>query len=452
VERDKTRRRTPRAKGAIAMHESSENGATRREFIENTGKVAGVAALAGMLPVGVHASPSADKIKVGLVGCGGRGTGAAMQALSADPSVNLVAVGDAFKSQIDGALAALKGEASVAARVDVAADKQFVGVDCYKDVINSGIDVALLASPPGFRPREIRYAIEAGKHVFAEKPAGTDPVNARNVIESAAMAEQKKLCFVAGYCWRYDTPRREFYKRVLGGDLGEVRHVHATYITGPVKPMPPASERPAGMGDVEWQIRNWYNFVWLSGDGLVEQACHSVDKILWAFNDQPPLRCVGTGGRVNPNHEGNIFDHIDVFYEWPNGARATMAQRQINGCKSDNSDYLAGAKGYGIISGGNIAIKAGDGWAWKGNSKSMYQIEHDELFAAIKAGKTINDGKRMAISTIAGIMGRIAAYTGQEVTWQQVMESGWDLFPNPLTWETKLAIDPMAVPGKTPLK
>lgn len=436
------------------MSENDQNNPTRREFLKASGAVAAGAIVAPLvLPTSVHAAAAPEEIRVGLIGCGGRGTGAAFQALNADPGVVLVAMGDAFKSQIDNSLKALTGEAKIAPRVRVSPEKQFVGLDCYKKVIDSGVDVVLLASPPGFRWREIRAAVDAGKHLFAEKPCATDAAGVRSVLESTKIATQKRLSFVAGFCWRYEYARREFYKRVHEGAIGDVRHVHATYLAGPVKPMPPKDQRPAGISDVEWQIRNWYNFTWLSGDGLVEQACHSVDKIMWAMKDKPPVRCTGNGGRVNANNEGNIFDHIDVFYEWDNGVRATISQRQIPGAYSENSDYVLGSKGEGYIRGWESPeLHAGSVWKYEGPKKDMYQIEHDELFASIRAGRPINNGERMAISSMAAIMGRNAAYTGQQITWDQAMNSQWNLFPDPLTWDMSLAIEPMAIPGQTPMK
>jgi predicted dehydrogenase len=279
---------------------------------------------------------------------------------------------------------------------------------------------------------------------------GTDAYNVRIALEAARMAKAKNLNFVSGFCWRKDYPRRAFYKKIHEGIIGTVRHVHATYITGPVKPMPPANTRPVGMSDTEWQIRNWYNFVWLSGDGLVEQACHSVDKILWAKQDVPPLRCVANGGRVLPNNEGNIFDHIDVFYEWADGTRANMAQRQIPTGYNDNSDYITGSKGIGIINGFNMPEIHGDTpWKYEGPNINMYQVEHNELFAAIRKGAVINEGESMARSTTMGIMGRMAAYTGEEITWEQMQKSMDNLFPAKLDWNGPLAIAPMAIPGKT---
>jgi predicted dehydrogenase len=325
-----------------------------------------------------------------------------------------------------------------------------VGLDAYQKVINSGVDVVLLTSPPGFRPAHLKAAVTAGKHIFCEKPMATDPAGVRSVLESAAMAKQKNLSLVAGFCWRYDFPRREFYRRIHDGAIGEIRAVHASYLTGPVKPMPPAGQRPAGLSDIEWQVRNWYNFVWLSGDGLVEQACHSIDKIAWAMNGVLPVKAVATGGRQIPNEQGNIFDHIDVFYEFPNNVRALMAQRQIAACYSEVCDYVMGANGTGSIKRGPM-IEGKDRWTYSGPSKDMYQVEHDELFASIRNGKPINDGTWMAHSTLMAIMGRMAAYTGKEVTWEQALSSKLKLVPDAPDWNTPLPIAPMAVPGKTEL-
>src|SRR5579862_3134081 len=333
---------------------------TRREFLK-TSVAAG--ATAALFSTGNYAyANGSDQLRIGLIGCGGRGSGAAAQALYADPGVILTAMGDVFQTQIDNSLAAIKGEKAIAARVQVTPDHQFIGLDSHKRVLDSGIDVVLIASPPGFHPPHIKAAVEAGKHIFAEKPMGTDAAGVHMALEAAKQTIAKKLAFVSGFCWRHDPARRAFYHRINEGAIGEIRHVHATYLTSPVKPMPPADTRPAGMSDVEWQIRNWYNFVWLSGDGLVEQACHSVDKILWAMKEVPPLKCTATGGRMFPNNEGNIYDHIDVFYEWPDGTRATMAQRQMPGPYFDNSDYIAGSKGYAFIKGGSVEIHGETEW------------------------------------------------------------------------------------------
>lgn len=421
---------------------------SRRQFL----KTSGAAALGGILAA--HVVPSrafaadSDTLRVGLIGCGGRGTGAASQALNADKNVVLTAMGDVFSERIQGSLAELKRQQPD--RVQVDADHFFVGIDAYQKVINSGVDVVLLTTPPGFRPQHFKAAIAAGKHVFCEKPMATDAPGVRSVLATAEEAKKKNLAVVAGFCWRYDFGRREFYKRIHEGAIGDVRAIYATYLTGPVKPMPPADRRPAGMTDIEWQLRNWYNFVWICGDGLVEQACHSVDKIAWAMNGLLPSKAVATGGRQIPNNEGNIYDHIDVFYEYENGVRAFMAQRQISNCYSDNSDYIMGATGRANIKGGGLVILGTERWRYNGPRKDMYQVEHDELFASIRKGEPINDGVWMCNSTLMAIMGRTAAYTGQEVTWEQALNSEEKLVPDNLTWDMKLPPAPMAMPGRTP--
>jgi len=418
---------------------------SRRQFL----KTSGVAALSGAFAsplvltrkVSATEAPS-NMLKVGLIGCGGRGTGAAAQALSTGEGVVLTAMADAFEDRLQGSRQGLQANEQFGPRVQVPDEACFVGLDAYQKVIDSGVDVVVLGTPPGFRPQHLRAAVEAGKHVFCEKPMATDAPGVRSVLESAALAKEKNLALVAGFCWRYHPVRRAFYEQVHQGAIGDIRAIYATYLSGPVKPMPPASSRAAGTTDVEWQMRNWYNFVWLSGDGLVEQACHSVDKIAWAMNGVLPLKAVGTGGRQIPNNEGNIFDHIDVFYEYPDGVRAFMAQRQIIGCYGDNSDYLMGADGTGTIKGKNT-------WRYEGPKGNMYQIEHDELFASIRNGQPINDGVWMAHSTLMAIMGRMAAYTGQEITWDQAMNSQLQLVPDNLTWDTDFPIRPMAIPGRT---
>jgi len=430
---------------------SSSSPNSRREFL----KTSTAATLGGLWAVNLGFSQrgfaaDTDTLKIGLIGCGGRGTGAASQALKADPNTVLTAVGDAFPAACQGAVRALRNDASLKERVQVTPETTFSGLDAYQKVIQSGVDVVLLAAPPGFRPEHLQAAVAANKHIFCEKPMATDAPGVRSVLESAAAAKAKKLALVAGFCWRYDFARREFFQRVHNGEMGEIRAVYATYLTGPVKPMPAADTRPAGISDVEWQLRHWYNFTWLSGDGLVEQACHSVDKIAWAMNGVLPIKAVGNGGRQIPNNEGNIYDHIDVFYEYENGARAFMAQRQISGCHSDNSDYLMGALGTGTIRGWDApVIRAKETWKYRGPKNDMYQTEHDELFASIRKGEPINDGIWMAHSTLMAIMGRNAAYTGQEITWEQILNSQEKLVPDNLAWEMKLPIAPMPMPGRT---
>jgi predicted dehydrogenase len=359
-------------------------------------------------------------------------------------------MGDVFENRLQSSRKNLGNNEQFGQRVKVPENACFVGLDAYQKVVDSGVDVVLLATPPGFRPQHLRAAVEAGKHVFCEKPMATDVPGVRSVLKSAAIAKEKNLALVAGFCWRYHLARRAFYEQVHQGAIGSIRAIYATYLTGPVKPMPPAGSRPAGMSDVEWQLHNWYNFVWLSGDGLVEQACHSVDKIAWAMNGVLPLKAVATGGRQFPNNEGNIFDHIDVFYEFPDGVRAFMAQRQISNCYGDNSDYLMGSDGLGTIKGWSDPVITGkESWRYRGPKSDMYQVEHDELFKSIRNGQPINDGIWMAHSSLMAIMGRMAAYTGKEISWTEAMNSEEQLVPDNLTWNMDLPIRPMAMPGKT---
>ncbi|MEN6428339.1 MAG: Gfo/Idh/MocA family oxidoreductase [Phycisphaerales bacterium] len=420
---------------------------SRRQFLKTSSVAAIGSALTSSLAFSAARS-SGGILKIGLIGCGGRGSGAAAQALSTGEDVVLTAMGDAFADRVQGSRKSLASDENFGKRVKVPDDACFVGLDAYQKVIDSGVDVVLLASPPGFRPQHLKAAVEAGKHIFCEKPMATDAPGVRSVLESAAKAKEKNLALVAGFCWRYHLARRAFYEKVHQGAIGSIRAIYATYLSGPVKPMPPANTRPAGMSDVEWQVRNWYNFTWLSGDGLVEQACHSVDKIAWAMNGVLPLKAVGTGGRQFPNNEGNIFDHIDVFYEFPDGVRAFMAQRQISNCYSDNSDYLMGSDGLGTIKGWEEPTITGkETWRYRGPKSDMYQVEHNELFDCIRKGKPINDGIWMAHSTLMAIMGRMAAYSGKEITWDMAMNSQEQLVPDNLTWDMALPIKPMAMPG-----
>jgi predicted dehydrogenase len=434
------------------MNTLSNSPTTRREFLKTSALLGSALAAPAIRPGTLFAKGNTETLKVGLIGCGGRGTGAANQALHADPNVALTAMGDAFQDQLDKSLQSLQKECGD--KVKVTPENRFVGLDAYQKVIESGVDVVLLTTPPGFRPVHLKAAIEAGKHVFCEKPMATDAPGVRSVVESAKLAKDRNLSLVAGFCWRRDAARREFYKRVHGGAIGELRAIYADYYAGPVKPMPPATARPADMGDLEWQMRNWYNFVWLSGDGYVEQCCHSVDKVAWAMNDQPPLKAVAVGGRQIPNNEGNIFDHMFVVYEFPNDVRAFLGQRQVGNTFSENSDYLMGSEGFGKIPGFQAPIiKAKTNWRYRdsGPKTDMYQVEHNELFASIRNGEPINDGHWMAQSTLMGIMGRTAAYTGQEITWEDAMNSQEKLVPENLDWKMKLSIAPMAMPGVTKL-
>jgi myo-inositol 2-dehydrogenase / D-chiro-inositol 1-dehydrogenase len=425
------------------------NPTSRRQFLKtSTVAVLGGALAPGMSLSGRAQAPNSETLKVGLIGCGGRGTGAASQALHADSNVMLTAMADVFSDQLQRSLGILRKQ--MPDKVKVEDDHCFIGLDAYQKVLESGVDVVILTTPPGFRPLQLKAAVAANKHIFCEKPVATDAPGLRSVMESVAESKTKPISLVAGLCWRYNLPREAFYRQIHDGAIGDIRAIYATYYTGPVKPMPPADSRPANYTDLEWELRNWYNFVWLCGDSLVEQAVHSVDKIAWAMGDKPPLKAVAVGGRQIPSNGGNIYDHFEVNYEYPNGVRAFMGSRQISGCYNENSDYVMGSAGVGTIPGWSAPhITGANPWRYQGPNPDMYQVEHNRLFASIRSGNHMNDGDRMASSTLLALMGRMAAYTGEEVTWDQAMHSQEDRYPENLTWDTKLTVRPRALPGIT---
>jgi myo-inositol 2-dehydrogenase/D-chiro-inositol 1-dehydrogenase len=423
---------------------------SRREFLKTGTSAAGVGALAAAFPgaAGAYAGGSGI-LKVGLVGCGGRGTSAAENALKADPEAKLVAMADAFQDKLEFSLRTLKRSKEIADRVDVPPEQQFVGLDAYKKLIDV-VDVVLLCTPPGFRPPQFQYAVEAGKHVFIEKPMATDAVGVRSIRDTVSLSKTKPISVVAGFCWRYDVQKKELFQRILDGQIGEVVAVYGCYLTNPVRPMPAAHERKPEQTDLEWQMRNWYNFTWLSGDGLVEQACHTVDWVSWAKSDIPPASCIATGGRQIPAEGGNIYDHMAVNWVWDDGTRGFLAQRQISGCHNETALFVLGTKGQATTRNSGV-ITGAKPWAWEGEKPgSMYDLEHVHFFKSIRAGANSNDGDRMANSTLMAIMGRTAAYTGQEVAWDDVFNSQEKLVPDITDgFNTPVEFPPYAMPGKT---
>ncbi len=427
----------------------SSDSTSRRRFLQSTSAavIGGVAAPHILVKERAFAANS-ETLRVGLIGCGGRGTGAASQAIKADKNMMVTAMADVFEERLETSYRSL--QAVDESKVRVEPDKKFIGLDAYQKLLESGVDLVILATPPGFRPIHLKAAVEANKHIFCEKPMATDAPGLRSAMASAAEAKKKGLALVAGFCWRYQFARRALYEKIHNGEIGDVRSIYATYYTGPVKSMPADSERPPSMTDLEWQLRNWYNFTWLGGDSLVEQAIHSVDKIAWCMKDEPPVKAVATGGRQLPNNGGNIFDHFSVHYEYADGRRAHLGSRQIAGCHNENNDYIYGTKGTGLITWTNVRIQGEAEWRYSGENNDMYQTEHNELFASIRAGKPIHDGDWMLQSTMMGLMGRMAAYTGQEITWEQAMNSQEKLVPDFFEWDMNLPIRPMSMPGRTP--
>ena len=419
----------------------------RREFI----KASAAAAIAAPFILTSSArgqdSPG-ETLRVGLVGCGGRGSGAAAQALAADKNIAITAMGDAFEEQIRRALPGLRK--AHPEKVKVEPENCFAGMDAYKKVIDSGVDVVILASPPGFRPMHMKAAIDAGKHVFAEKPMAVDAPGVRMVLAAAEEAKKKNLSVASGFCWRSHLPKRQTFQKVLDGAVGDIQTIYNTYNTGPVKD---TTIRKPGWGPMETQVRNWYQFTWLSGDHIVEQAVHSLDMMSWAMGDVPPARITGHGGRQVRTSLGNIYDHFAIVYEYENGAKGFHFSRQIAGCSSDYAVTVAGTKGRCLVdcSRGVHRITGEDSWNYQGAKNDMYQTEHDELFAAIRANKPINHGPWMALSTMLAIGGRMAAYTGQTITWEEAMNSQESLVPADLSWDAPIEVPPVAMPGKTKL-
>jgi len=431
----------------------------RRDFIRTAaGATAAAAAFTGAAK-GAGVDPS-KKLKIGFVGTGGRGTGAVAQALSADDNLELHCMADVFADKIDTSLETLAKNEKFAGKLNVSDDRKFIGLDAYKRVLDSDVDVVILTTSPGFRPLHFRAAIEAGKHVFAEKPMAVDAAGVRHSYETLEMAEGRPLSIVAGFCWRYSPSRIEAYRQVMEeGLIGDITSIYATYYSNHSKPHLDPSLRTDGMTDIEWQIRNWYNYTWLGGGGLVEQAVHSVDKIGWAMGDQNPIRCRATGGLAAPQvGTGNIFDHYHIAYEYPNNVWCHLASRKAPGCLNENADYIRGTKGSLVIGrGSDPYIEDNDGkiiWRFRKpreGEPNMYQVEHDELFASIRSGEHINDGQRMMHSTMMAIMGRMSAHTGKEVTWEEAMAAEEDLFANEggMQWGDPFKPGGVPVPGVT---
>ena len=428
---------------------SGPPGSTRREFLKTSTLATAGGALAGALHLGqaVHAAGD-DTLRVGLIGCGGRGTGAASQALLADSSVQLTAMGDLFEDRLQLSLKSLQETDGLDGKIDVPPERQFTGFDAYKQVLASGVDVVLLTTPPHFRPMHLQAAVEAGKHVFAEKPCAVDAPGVHAVLRSCEEAKKKGLAVVSGLCLRYHAPYREAVRRIRDGAIGQIRTLIANDYRGPIWIKP----RQPDWTDMHWQMRNWYYFTWLSGDFNVEQHVHNLDVCAWAMGDAYPVKAIGMGGReVRKGPEyGNIFDHHSVVYEYADGARLISSTRQMPGCKNDISVSLSGTQGTALLTErrNGVRIAAQDEWVFRDEAKNLYQVEHDELFASIRAGTPLNNGEYMARSTLLAIMGRMATYTGQEITWEMAWNSKEDLSPERYAWGP-LAMPPVAVPGVT---
>lgn len=421
---------------------------SRRKFIKSTGAMAlgSTVAFNIGLPQSLYAMNS-DTLKVGLIGCGGRGTGAANQALSADSNVVLTQMADIFEDRMNLSYNSLKKLHGDKLKVDPSA--KYLGFDGAQKVIESDVDVVILTTPPYFRPMQLEMAIAAGKHVFCEKPMAVDAPGIKRVLEAAKKAKEKNLSLVSGFCWRYDNAKRETFGRVLDGAIGNVQSVYNTYNTGGLW----LRDVEPDWSDVKKNMRNWLYYNYISGDHIVEQAIHSIDMMSWALGDIQPVKATGTGGRQSRigKEYGNIYDHFAIVYEYENGVKGYHLSRQQKDCSNSYGVEMMGDKGQSVVDciRGRHTITGAENWKFKGKSNDMYQEEHNELFASIRNNEGKNDGEWMAQSTMLGIMGRMVAYTGQTITYDEAINSKEQLGPDMIDDSTVYEALPVAQPGIT---
>ena len=415
---------------------------TRRDFLKTATSAALVTAVTDSFAAPAAASGS-DAIRIGLIGCGGRGSGAVDDAISSSQGVSLVAMGDLFPDRVKEARTRLKDKFGAA--VDVPDDRAFSGFDAYRKVLASDVNYIILATPPGFRPAHLTAAVAAGKHVFTEKPVAVDGPGIRTVLDVYEQAKAKGLGVAAGTQRRHQTGYVETMKRIHDGAIGRVVSARCYWNQGFLW----KKDREAGWSDAEWQIRNWLYFTWLSGDHIVEQHVHNIDVVNWAMQAHP-VRALALGGRqVRTGSDfGHIFDHFAVDYEYANGTPLMSMCRQIGGCDNSVSESLAGEKGSCQVD--KYAITGANAWKFPGKDNRPYVQEHADFIAAIRKGSPYNELKTVAESTLTAIMGRMSAYTGKAVTWEQALNSKETLMPANLTLGP-LAMPAVPIPGQTSL-
>ena len=411
---------------------------TRRRFVAVTASATAGLTLARTPAFAVGGGAGVATIRVGLIGCGGRGTAAAKDCLTSSDGVELVALGDLFPDH----LAKCRENLASVATVD---DRHaFTGFDAYQKVLESKIDLVLLATPPAFRARHLAAAIDAGKHVFMEKPVAVDSGGVRSVMATADLAAQKGLAIVAGTQRRHDAGYQAAIQRIHDGAIGDLVGGQIYWNQGGLWMHP----REPAWSDVEWQIRNWLYFTWLSGDHIVEQHVHNIDVANWAFGAHP-VKAVGVGGRqsrTDPAY-GQIYDHFAIEFEYPGGVRVQSMCRQIAGTASRVAERFVGTRG---TSDGHSVIAGAAPWAWEAQlpKTNPYVLEHRDLIASIRAGRPLNEGRQVAESTLTAIMGREAAYTGQEITWDDMLNAPQELVPSDLQFGP-MPVASVAMPGRT---
>ncbi|MFC1613708.1 Gfo/Idh/MocA family protein [Gemmatimonadota bacterium] len=402
---------------------SNNSEMTRRDFL-----LAGTATAISGFPFVRNAHAQAQSIKVGLIGCGGRGTGAAANAITAAPNIHLTAMADLVPEQIERSLNALKKDRDLQAgllkNIEVTEDRKFSGIDCYKRVMETDVDYVILATPPGFRPLHFEAAVQAGKHLFAEKPLATDPVGVSKIIKSAKAAKTKGLSVVVGLNNRHNLSAIQTVERIHQGGIGEIKAGQIYRFGGGLW----HRGSDPSWTEMEYQCRNWYYFCWLSGDQIVEMVIHQIDLMNWAMGGHP-VSAVGCGGRqvrTDPKY-GNIWDHMTVDYEYPNGAHVSCMLYQWDNCEINVGVALVGTEGE---SDAKSMIRGANRWRYREERTNSSVYEHTELIESIRKGQARNDALDFgAESTLTAIMGREAAYTGKLVTWEDMLNSSLDLFP-----------------------
>jgi predicted dehydrogenase len=419
---------------------------SRRDFVRTSTLAAAAAILTRS--GGVFAAGS-DKIRVGLIGCGGRGTYDTGNCLRAADNVELTAMGDLFKDHLDSCRQSLSQE--LPEKVKVTDEKCFVGWDAYQKVLATDVHLVILTTPPHFRPMHLKAAIEAGKHAFIEKPIAVDPIGVRSVIASSDLADQKNLTILAGTQMRRISHLVDAVKRIQDGAIGDIKGGQCVRLGDAMRTWGP-QRRQAGWSDMEWQLRRWLFLTWLSGDFIVEMHVHNLDIMNWVLGGHP-VQCMALGGRqqrVEPEY-GDSYDHFAIEYEYANGLRIQYMGSQIDGMTSRNDQRLMGTKGSAYMDFGQARLEGANptSIAWDKHEPCLTQ--HADQIAAIRGGKHLNEGRRIAESTLTSIMGRMSAYTGNAMKWDWAMNSSkLDLTP-PAYQFGDLAMPAPAIPGKTPL-
>ena len=420
---------------------STRNKLTRRNFIR-AGAAAGAAALASR--TGSLFAAGSDTIRVGIIGCGGQGTRDLVSCVKSSPGVEIAAMGDLFEDRLKQSIEKLSTD--VPAALKVTPDKRFVGFEAYKRVVQSDVHVVFLTAPPHWRAQHLQAAVEAGKHVFMEKPGGVDPRGIRSVIETAELARQKRLSVVAGTQRRHSKKYQEIIRRIHDGQIGDIVAGQGYWNGGDMLGYWQWYEKE-GRSDIEWQCRSWPWFTWTSGDHIVEQHVHNLDVLNWAIQAHP-VQCMGMGGRAVRNL-GNIYDHFAVEFEYPNGVRVSSYCRQINGCTDRIAERVVGTKGFADVDQG--VISGEKPFKYTGPDPDHYVQEMTDLIESIRTGSPINEAKNVAESTMNAVMGRMSAYTGRALKWDWAMNaSKLDLSPAKYEWGD-FPVTPVAIPGQTPL-